>query len=66
VPPAGIIRISDSTNEVLDNDPNLYREGKREKHCILNQIYFSRPDSFHFGENVYAVREKIGAALLAR
>jgi amidophosphoribosyltransferase len=48
---------------VLDNDPNLYREGNCEKHCIFEQIYFSRPDSFHFGENVYAVREKIGAAL---
>ena len=63
VPPAGIIKVSEGTTEVLNNDPNLYREGNCEKHCIFEQIYFSRPDSFHFGENVYAVREKIGAAL---
>lgn len=63
VPPAGIIRIAADKIVVLENDPNLYREGNSEKHCIFEQIYFSRPDSCHFGEDVYRVREKIGAAL---
>lgn len=39
---------------------------KREKHfshCVFEHIYFSRPDSFHFGENVYQVREALGVLL---
>ncbi|MDD2228424.1 MAG: amidophosphoribosyltransferase [Candidatus Cloacimonetes bacterium] len=70
VPPAGIVKISKSTpdaaaNEILiiENDPNLYRTGSNEKHCIFEHIYFSRPDSYHFGEDVYRVRENIGAAM---
>ncbi|MBP7309948.1 MAG: amidophosphoribosyltransferase [Candidatus Cloacimonetes bacterium] len=63
VPPSGIIRIAADKIVVLENDPNLYRESTTEKHCIFEQIYFSRPDSCHFGEDVYRVREKIGAAL---
>jgi len=66
VPPAGIIKVSKDNIVVLENDPNLYREGRSEKHCIFEHIYFSRPDSFHFAEDVYRVREKIGAALAGR
>ncbi len=33
------------------------------KHCIFEHIYFSRPDSFIFGENVFHVRKKIGKIL---
>lgn len=44
-------------------DPNNFRETKTNRHCIFEHIYFSRPDSFIFGENVYKVREKIGAQL---
>ncbi len=36
---------------------------KKLRHCIFEHIYFSRPDSYHFGENVYQVRENIGAIL---
>lgn len=68
VPPAGIIRVYHNSDKqpgitVLENDPNLFRDCRQEKHCIFEHIYFSRPDSFHFGENVYEVREKIGAAM---
>lgn len=72
VPPAGIIRISRGSSNldagsndilVIENDPNLYRNSNTEKHCIFEHIYFSRPDSHHFGEDVYRVRESIGAAL---
>ncbi|MBW6514365.1 MAG: amidophosphoribosyltransferase [Candidatus Syntrophosphaera sp.] len=65
VPPAGIIRVNAEGITVLENDPNLYRQQSHNSYCVFEHIYFSRPDSFHFGENVFAVREKIGA-LLAR
>ncbi len=63
VPPAGIIKVSADKIVVLENDANLYRKNSSERHCIFEHIYFSRPDSFHFHEDVYRVRERIGAAL---
>lgn len=63
VPPAGIIQISAEKIVVLENDANFYRNNSSERHCIFEHIYFSRPDSCHFNEDVYRVRERIGAAL---
>jgi amidophosphoribosyltransferase len=63
VPPAGIIQVTERDVKIFENDPNEYRHFKEDKHCIFELIYFSRPDSFHFNENVYDVREKIGASL---
>jgi amidophosphoribosyltransferase len=63
VPSAGIIMVNEQGIETIDNPPNQYRTTENDKHCIFEQIYFSRPDSFHFGENVYDVREKIGLKL---
>jgi amidophosphoribosyltransferase len=48
---------------VIEHDPDLFRTVKRPQHCIFEHIYFSRPDSCHFGEDVYRVREKLGAML---
>ncbi|MFO7889646.1 MAG: amidophosphoribosyltransferase [bacterium] len=39
------------------------KEVKDYKHCIFEHIYFSRPDSFVFGENVDKVRRKLGRKL---
>lgn len=33
------------------------------KRCVFEHIYFARPDSFLFGEHVYAVRKLMGVAL---
>ncbi len=63
VPAAGIIRLESTNITIIENDPNLYRSIKADKHCIFEHIYFSRPDSHHFDENIYEVREKIGALL---
>jgi amidophosphoribosyltransferase len=40
--------------------------GESRKHCVFELIYFSRPDSQTFGDNVYAVRQRIGACLAAK
>ena len=36
------------------------------RHCVFELIYFSRPDSSHFGETVYQTRERIGACMAAK
>lgn len=33
------------------------------KHCIFEHIYFARPDSYMFGDNVYKVRKEFGKQL---
>jgi len=63
VPPAGIIRVNSDGITVLENDPQLFRSVDSERHCMFEHIYFSRPDSHHFEENVYEVRQQIGAQL---
>ena len=65
VPSAGIIRVNEGGITVVENEPNLYRESSHNSYCVFEHIYFSRPDSFHFGEDVFEVREKIGALLAA-
>ena len=63
VPSAGIISINKDGIKVYENGIHKYRDTDNKCHCIFEQIYFSRPDSHHFHENVYEVREKIGASL---
>ncbi|HRY84312.1 MAG TPA: amidophosphoribosyltransferase [Candidatus Cloacimonadota bacterium] len=65
VPAAGIIRVNSKGITIIENDPDLYRNIGSDRHCIFEHIYFSRPDSHHFGEDVFAVRQKIGALLAA-
>ena len=33
------------------------------KHCVFELIYFARPDSLVFGQNVHQARKRLGAAL---
>ncbi len=44
---------------------SLYPFGKsrRQSFCIFEHIYFARPDSFIFGDNVHQVRKRFGAQL---
>ena len=63
VEPAEIIVINDDGVTNVKNDPNEYRVTSTDKHCIFEHIYFSRPDSINFGQNVFEVRERIGAEM---
>jgi amidophosphoribosyltransferase len=63
VPPAGIIRVNEAGVEVLENMVGNFRKQDHNSYCSFEHIYFSRPDSFHFGENVFEVRQRIGAML---
>jgi amidophosphoribosyltransferase len=63
VEPAEIIIVNEKGRTSYRNDPNQLRNSTNCRHCIFEHIYFSRPDSFIFGENVYAVRQNIGKKL---
>ena len=63
VKPAEIIVVNDKGVTNIQNNPNDFRATKTNKHCIFEHIYFSRPDSVIFEENVFEVREKIGAII---
>jgi len=63
VNPAEIIVVNEEGVTNIENDPNVFRATKTNKHCIFEHIYFSRPDSVIFKENVFEVREKIGAII---
>ncbi|HZW38164.1 MAG TPA: amidophosphoribosyltransferase [Ignavibacteriaceae bacterium] len=42
---------------------SIIKEPIKQKHCIFEYIYFSRPDSFIFGNNVDKMRRKLGKIL---
>jgi len=63
VKPAEIVVVNRKGLHRIENGPMQYRTTDHPKHCIFELIYFSRPDSFQFNEDVYTVRENIGAKL---
>lgn len=63
VKPAEIIKVSADGIEHFIDDPDKYRVQRNNRHCIFEHIYFSRPDSIIYDENVYEVRRKIGRQL---
>ncbi|MBI4568050.1 MAG: amidophosphoribosyltransferase [Planctomycetes bacterium] len=40
-----------------------YADTARPRHCVFEHVYFSRPDSVVFGDNVHAVRLAMGRRL---
>lgn len=63
VKPGQIIQVNDTATIIHDSKADEYRNCAQCKHCIFEHIYFSRPDSFIFNENVYNVRLNIGRKL---
>jgi len=60
----GEIIVSGKNGVIKDSvDAEKLRGVKSFNHCMFEHVYFSRPDSFHFGENVYRVRQAIGQQL---
>lgn len=42
---------------------HFLKKVKKQARCIFEHVYFSRPDSFVFGQNVYKARKKMGMYL---
>lgn len=57
-----IIAEKDGIKRITTDAENI-RKGKPPAHCIFELVYFSRPDSHDYEENVYAVRELLGRKL---
>ncbi len=55
-----IVRASGGRVQIIPGRSQYQREPEQLSHCIFEHVYFSRPDSYHFEENVYQVRELLG------
>ncbi|MBN1984589.1 MAG: amidophosphoribosyltransferase, partial [Chitinivibrionales bacterium] len=61
IAPGEMIRIKDSNIESFTIPQ--FSPATKTAHCIFEHIYFSRPDSFLFGENVDKIRRRLGRQL---
>lgn len=61
IEPGEMVRIKDGKVDSF-RIPS-YEKVDKTAHCVFEYIYFSRPDSFIFGENVDKVRRKLGRQL---
>ncbi|HUI92549.1 MAG TPA: amidophosphoribosyltransferase [Chitinivibrionales bacterium] len=61
VKPGEMVRID--KNGIQTYSIPLFERVKRPSYCIFEYIYFSRPDSFVFGENVDKIRRRLGRQL---
>lgn len=60
IEPGEIVVIKDGhiQSDFIEGSPK-----SNKSHCIFENIYFARPDSNVFGDNVYEVRKRLGAQL---
>ena len=63
VDPAEIVVVNSEGIISVENKVNEYRNTSHNRHCIFELIYFSRPDSYQYKEDVYSVRQRIGIKL---
>lgn len=63
VEPGEIVVIDDEVTKTGILKSYKFAEEKKYAHCIFEYIYFSRPDSYIFGEQVDKVRRRIGTTL---
>ena len=61
VKPGEMVRID--KNGIQSFSIPVFERIKRPSYCIFEYIYFSRPDSFVFGENVDKIRRRLGRQL---
>jgi amidophosphoribosyltransferase len=59
IQPGEVLFITDSGIESIFPFP----QNQRKAMCIFELIYFARPDSIIFGENVHVIRQKMGKRL---
>ena len=51
------------SDSFTNNLPLPSKKSSKKSKCIFEHVYFSRPDSFVFGESVYKVRKTLGQLL---
>jgi len=60
IEPGEILHITEAG---LRSSTYCHPDRVRPSHCIFEHIYFSRPDSYVFGDSVHAVRRNLGRQL---
>ncbi len=61
VKPGEMVKID--KNGIRSFNIPVFEHIEKPSHCIFEYIYFSRPDSFVFGENVDKIRRRLGRQL---